>query len=169
MSKVSAHGSTPPAPQVVVSLKLAAKKPRRRAEERWGKSVIERGFTILPTMLFWAQGRLNLTAEEFNVALQIAVHWWDANDDPWVAKDTIAARMGKDPRTIQRYLTQLEKKGLIGRIPRYRPGHGQTANGYSFEGLKKRLEALEPEFRKMIEQNRLRRRKVESPSAAKGA
>jgi len=48
--------------------------------------------------------------------------------------------MGKDSRTIQRYLTQLERKGLVRRIPRYRPGRGQGANAYSLVGLVKRLE-----------------------------
>jgi hypothetical protein len=44
---------------------LAAKKPapKRRADERWGKAVIERGFTVLPSMLFWAQARLKLTPD----------------------------------------------------------------------------------------------------------
>lgn len=141
-------------------------KPRRRAEERWGKAVIDRGFTVLPSMLFWAQARLKLTPDEFNVVLQLAAHWWDANEDPRPAKDTIAERMGKDPRTIQRYLTQLERKGLARRIPRYQPGRGQGANAYSLVGLVKRLEELEPEFRKVIEQNRIRRQRVERPREA---
>ena len=153
----------------VVELKLPPKKPRRRADERWGTAVIERGFTTLPTMLFWAQGRLKLTPDEFNVVLQLAAHWWDANENPRPAKETIAERMGKDPRTVQRYLTHLEQKGLIARVARFRPAGGQTANGYSMQGLVKRLQELEPEFRKVIEQNRLRRRRVESPTAAKGA
>jgi len=53
-------------------------------------------------MLFWGQARIGLTADEFNVVLQLVAHWWDANEDPRPAKDTIAERMGKDARTIQR-------------------------------------------------------------------
>ena len=120
-------------------------------------------------MLFRAQARLGLTADEFNVVLQLVAHWWDANEDPRPAKDTIAERMGKDPRTIQRYITGLEQKGLVKRIPRFRPGRGQGANAYSLEGLVTRLEELEPEFRKVIEQNRIRRRRVERPMAARDA
>lgn len=157
-------------PPKIVSLKaLLEKKPKRRADQRWGKAVIDRGFTILPTMLFWAQARLKLSPEEFNVVLQLAAHWWDANENPRPAKDTIAERMGKNPRTIQRYLTQLEQKGLVKRLPRFRPGRGQGANAHSLAGLVQKLEALEPEFRKVIEQNRLRRRRVERPAEAKGA
>src|SRR5271163_774155 len=69
-------------------------KPRRRAEERWGKAVMARGFTVLPTMIFWAQARLGLTPDEFNVVLQLAAHWWDAGENPRPAKDTIAERIG---------------------------------------------------------------------------
>lgn len=164
-TKITSAGS--PRPQLkVVPLKP---KPRRRAEQRWGKSVIERGFTVLPSMLFWAQARLGLTPDEFNVVLQLAAHWWDANENPRPAKDTIAERMGKNPRTIQRYLTQLEEKGLIKRIARFRPGRGQGANAYALDGLVKKLEELEPEFRKVIEQNRIRRQKVERPKEASGA
>jgi hypothetical protein len=157
----------------VVALKIAALKkpePKRRSDERWGKAVIARGFTVLPSMLFWAQARLRLTPDEFNVIVQLAAHWWDANEDPRPAKDTIAERMGKNPRTVQRYITQLEEKGLLARKMRFRPGRaGQAPNGYSLEGLVKKLEALEPEFRQMVEQNRLRRRKVERPKEARGA
>jgi predicted transcriptional regulator len=144
-------------------------RPKRRADQRWGKAVIDRGFTVIPTMLFWAQARLRLTADEFNVVLQLVAHWWDANEDPRPAKDTIAERMDKNPWTIQPYITGLEQKGLVKRIPRYRPGRGQGANAYSLEGLVKQLKDLEPEFRKVIEQNRIRRRRVERPTASRDA
>jgi predicted transcriptional regulator len=154
----------------VVPLKPAKPAPKRRADERWGKAVIARGFTVLPSMLFWAQARLKLSPAQFNVVLQIAAHWWDANEDPWPSKETIAQRMGKDPRTVQRYVAQLEKRGLVERRARFRPGRGgQAPNGYSLKGLVAKLEALEPEFRKMVEQNRNRRQRVERPKEATGA
>jgi len=161
----------PPKPTAaVIPLKPSQRRPpKRRADQRWGKAVIDRGFTVIPTMLFWAQARLGLSADEFNVVLQLVAHWWDANEDPRPAKDTIAERMGKDARTIQRYITGLEQKGLVKRIPRFRPGRGQGPNAYSLEGLVTRLEELEPEFRKVIEQNRIRRRRVERPMAARDA
>lgn len=152
----------------IIPLKFP-KRQRKRADDRWGRTVIARGFTTLPTMLFWAQARLKLTPDEFNVVLQLASYWWDANEDPRPAKDTIAARMGKSPRTVQRYLTKLESKKLISRIARFRPGRGQGPNAYSLEGLVTRLTELEPEFRKVTEQNRIRRQRVERPKEAEGA
>lgn len=168
---IKGFGSIKPTAKVIALPKAAPPpKPKRRSEQRWGKAVIDRGFTVVPSMLFWAQARLRITPEEFNVIMQLAAHWWDANEDPRPAKDTIAERMGKDPRTVQRYITQLEKKGLVERKERFRPGRGgQAPNGYSLDGLVKQLEALEPEFRKMVELNRDRRRRVERPKEAKGA
>ena len=143
--------------------------PKRRAAERWGDSVIARGFTVLPTMLFWAQARLGLKPDEFNVVLQIAAHWWDANEDARPSKDTLADRMGKDPRTIQRHIAALEAKGLVVRRARYRPSRGgQAPNSYSLDGLVKKLQELEPEFRRMVEINRQRRQRVERPKEAVG-
>lgn len=165
-TKIKGFGSIKPTAKVVL-FKPVAKKPARRADQLWGKSVIARGFTTLPTMLFLGQARLKLQPDELNVILQIAAHRWDANQDPFLSKETIAKRMGKNARTVQRYLTQLEEKGLVRRIKRFRTGHGQAANGFSLDGLVRKLEALEPEFRKLSEQNKIRRRKVEVPAAAK--
>src|ERR1700687_2498374 len=74
---------TKPSATVVPLRPSQQRAPKRRADQRWGKAVIERGFTVIPTMLFWAQARLKLTANEFNVVLQLAAHWWDGNEDPW--------------------------------------------------------------------------------------
>jgi hypothetical protein len=159
-----------PEAKVINFADLIGKKAKRRSEDHWGAAVMARGFTILPSILFWAQGRLDLTPEEFNVLVQLASHWWDANDNPHPSKERLAERIGKNPRTIQRYLTQLEKKGFIGRLARFRANKGQTSNGYALTGLVEKLAALEPEFKKVTEQNRLRRQKVERPvTSAKGA
>jgi DNA-binding Lrp family transcriptional regulator len=99
------------------------------------------------------------------VLVHLVEHWWDADKDPYPAKDTIARRMGKSPRQIQRYLTELEEAGLVKRIERFLGHKAQTANGYSLDGLVAKLTAIEPEFRKAIEQRKLRQKKVETPSS----
>jgi Mn-dependent DtxR family transcriptional regulator len=38
---------------------------------------------------------------------------------PFPAKDTIARRMGKSPRQVQRYITELEEAGFIKRVERF--------------------------------------------------
>jgi predicted transcriptional regulator len=141
------------------------KKERRRAEHKFGAPVMKHGYTMLPNLLLRAQGRLNIGHAEFNVLVHLVEHWWDADKNPYPAKELIARRMGKSPRTIQRYLTTLEEAKLIKRIERFHGHKGQTANAYSLDGLVAKLKAIEPEFQKVAEQKRLRQKKVESPTS----
>jgi DNA-binding IclR family transcriptional regulator len=93
-------------------------------------------------------------------------HWWDADNDPFLAKETIARRMGKSPRQIQRYLTELEEAGFVRRIPRFKGHKAQTANAYDLDGLVLKLAEIESAFAKEIEQKRLRQKKIESRAAS---
>jgi hypothetical protein len=156
---------TSPEQTNVVQLQIN-KKERRRAEDKWTPAVIKLGYTPLPSLLLRAQAKLKINPIQLNVLIQIIEHWWDAGKNPWPAKETIARRMDKSPRQIQRILTQLEKAGHIKRIKRFLGYKAQTSNAYSLDGLVKKLVALEPEFRKAIEQNKIRRRKVEAGTAA---
>lgn len=71
------------------------------------------GFTLIPNLLLQAQGRLKISPVQLTVLAQLFQHWWNADDDPFPSKETIARRLGKSERTIQRYLTQLETAKLI--------------------------------------------------------
>jgi hypothetical protein len=153
--------STPPQTDNVIPLPVG-KKERRRAEDKWTGPVIKLGYTQLPSLLLKGQAKLKLTSAQLNVLLHIIEPWWDADRLPWIAKDTIAQRMRKQPRHIQRIITKLEKGGFINRVSRYYGKKQQTANGYLLDGLVKKLIDLEPAFRKEKEQNKLRRKKVEA-------
>jgi hypothetical protein len=74
--------------------------------------------------------------------------------------------MNKSPRQVQRYLTQLERTGLIKRIARFSGKKAQINNAYSFDGLIKKLKAIEPELTKEAEQKRLRKKKLETAAAS---
>jgi predicted transcriptional regulator len=141
------------------------KKAGHRAEDKWSPQVMKFGYTPLPNLLLKAQGKLKITPMQFNVLVQVVEHWWEAERDPYPAKDTIARRMNKSPRQVQRYLTELEHAGMIRRIARYSGKNAQINNAYSFDGLIKKLKALEPEFSKEAEQKRLRRKKLETATA----
>jgi Helix-turn-helix domain len=143
-----------------------AKKPKRRAEDKWSSQVMKFGYTPLPNLLLRAQGKLKITAVQLNVLVQVIEHWWDADEYPFPGKDTIARRMNRSPRQVQRYLTQLEKKGLITRITRYKGKKAQTSNAYSLEGLVKKLKAVEPEFTRAKEQKRIKSKKLETAAAS---
>jgi DNA-binding MarR family transcriptional regulator len=149
----------------VVEVSGFAKKPRRRPEDKWTKGLISLGYCTVPSILMWSQGRLKLTTEQFTVLMQLADFWWDAGEPPFPTKELLAGRLGMGERQVQRHLTALVKKGVIKRIPRYRGPKNQIANGYDMAPLVKKLVALEPEFRKMIEQKRMRRQKVEAKAS----
>lgn len=154
---------TPNAPPQLNVVKLPLeKKELRRAADKWTPAVIKLGYTTLPSLLLRAQAKLKLNPIQLNVLVQLIEHWWEADKNPFPAKETIARRMNKTPRHIQRVLTQLEEAGHIKRIERFLGHKAQTSNAYSFDGLVKKLVALEPEFRKAIEQNKNRRKKVET-------
>ncbi len=153
--------TTPPEAGNVIALPLH-KKDQRRAEHKWTPQVIALGYTPLPSLLLKAQARLKLTPIQLNVLLHIIEPWWEADRLPWIAKDTIALRLRKSPRSIQRVITQLEKGGHLKRIERFYGRKHQTANAYDLSGLVKKLVSFEPEFRKAKEQNKVRKKKVEA-------
>lgn len=148
----------------VVKLPVA-RKEKRRAEDKFGTQVMKHGYTMLPNLLLQAQARLGISHAEFNVLVQLVSHWWDADKDPYPAKDTIARRMGLSPRQVQRYLTKLEDAGFIKRIERFSGRNAQIANAYSLDGLVEKLKEIEPEFKKLAEQKKIRQRKAEANSA----
>jgi hypothetical protein len=155
------------APQVsnnVVPMALP-KKARRRAEDKWSPQAMKFGYTPLPNLLLRAQGKLGISPVQLNVLVQLAEHWWEADKDPYPAKDRIALRMGKSPRQVQRYITQLERKGMVKRVSRYFGKKRQTSNSYSLDGLVSKLKAIEPEFTKAAEQERLRKKRFEAAKA----
>jgi predicted transcriptional regulator len=139
-------------------------KGQAKAKQRWSDAALERGYSPVPIVLMWGQAKLGLSPEEMNVLLQLISHWWSGGSDPYISKTRIAGRMGKHPRTVQGYLTRLETKGLIRRVKRSKVNKGQDANGYDLSGLNAKLEEIAPEFKKVSEQNKLRRTKVEKPS-----
>jgi hypothetical protein len=141
-----------------------AKADKAKSRDRWTDAVMDRGHSIVPTILLWGQAKLGLSPDELNVLLHLIGHWWYGGNDPHPSKETIAGRMKKHPRTVQAYLTSLEKKGFIRRFERFRANKGQDSNGYDLSGLVKKLIEIAPEFKKVAEQNRLRRARVERPA-----
>jgi hypothetical protein len=58
-------------------------KPRtgetQKSRQLWTGPVIDRGYSIVPTILMWGQAKLKITSEEMNVLLQIISHRWSAH------------------------------------------------------------------------------------------
>jgi hypothetical protein len=150
----------------VIPLPSKKKGEGRRAEDKWSPQVLKFGYTALPNLLLRAQTKLKISPNQLNVLAQLAEHWWDADKYPFPAKETIARRMGKSPRQVQRYITELETAGLIKRIERFSGRKAQINNGYSFDGLIKRLKAIEPEFTKAANLKKQKVKKLEAAAAS---
>lgn len=165
MPNMKTTQTTPRASATVIALPVT-KKPKRRAEDKWSPQVMKLGYTTIPNLLLRAQARLKIKSTHMNVLLHVLEHWWDADELPWPAKATIAGRMRKSPRQIQRYLTELERAGLIKRVARFSGRKAQINNAYSCDGLIAKLKALEPEFSKEAAQKRVRRKRLETAAAS---
>lgn len=109
---------------------------RLKAQERkWTKELMAGGWTAVPNVLLYGQQALGLDALDVNLILHLAAMWANGPDQPTPAKRSIAAALGVDPRTVQRRIAALEKKGLIRREARHDEAEGSRANAYHFDGL----------------------------------
>jgi len=82
-------------------------------EDKWGNKTTSVGWVAIPTSLIFLQEELKITAVEFNVLINLIMHWWDVDKKPFPAQSAIAHRMGMSKRSIQRALDTLEEKELI--------------------------------------------------------
>jgi hypothetical protein len=149
----------------IIHLITGSKKTdtRKASEKKFGKPVMDLGFCIVPSLLMWAQARLGINTVQFNIVMQLADFWWDPERKPYPAKKLLSDRIGMSERQIQRQIAELETAGLVKRIGRTRPGRGKTSNEYDLGGLVARLKELEPEFTKVQQENRERRKNVALP------
>lgn len=142
----------------------SSKKPRRSANaDKWGAKVMGHGFCMIPSLLLRAQRRLHLNPNQLAVLLQIIDHWWEASRKPYPSKKELSARLGISERQVQRYITDLEKEGLLKRIDRYGDHGGRQTNMYDLQGLVDKLAEIEPDFTEAREEARRRRKSAATP------
>ena len=135
----------------------------RASEEKWGSAVMKLGFCIVPSLLLRAQRRLKLNPTQLAVLMQLCDYWWDSARKPYPSKESLAQRLGLSARQVQRHIADLERAGLVRRVPRNGSNGGKLSNTYDLSGLVARLRELEPEFRAVEEENRKRREAVSRP------
>ncbi len=126
-----------------------------RLEQKWGKLIIEAGWLAVPSVFLQRQRAFRLDPLDLNILLQIADHWWERGNLPFPSKKTLAERIGVDPRTVQRRIAQMEKDGLIHRIPRRHNSGGSKTNIYSFDGL---IREAEPYAQEILNERDKRKR-----------
>lgn len=135
------------------------KTSSEKLKSRWGDDVIgNHGFTIIPNALLYAQADLGLKSGEMNCLIHLLSFYWLINDNnPFPSMSKIGEHMNLSRRQVIRIINTLKNKefdidvglknnikgkGLIEVHSRTGP-KGKKSNEYSFNGLKKALEALE--------------------------
>jgi DNA-binding transcriptional regulator YhcF (GntR family) len=107
----------------------------RRNEEKWTRPLMDAGWTAVPSVILERQRALALDPLDLNILLQLARHWWYAENLPHPSKKAIAECVGVDVSTVRKRIARLEHDGLIRRKPRYGKDGSQQTNHYDFSGL----------------------------------
>jgi hypothetical protein len=127
----------------------------KRNEEKWSKTLMEAGWTVLPSIILEKQHALGLDAVDINILLQLARYWWYSDNPPRPSKATIATCLGVDKSTVRRHIARMEADGFIKRQARYNSkSGGQETNTYLFDGLIKAAMPHAEEFIAMREKQR---------------
>lgn len=133
-------------------------KPTRPSKEqmvsidKFGKEVMDVGFTILPALLLRAQSRLGLNAPQMMLVIHLIDHWWKADEKPYPSVKTLGERIGIKRRQMQRYITDLCDRGYLKRIDRMSKQNGRMSNYYDLSGLVSELGKYAKEFKDADEQ-----------------
>jgi predicted transcriptional regulator len=127
---------------------LHGAKDKKESEKKWGKSVMDHGYCVLPSLLLQAQSRLAVNAQEMIVLLQLVEHWWTADGEVFPSKKVIAERVGLSTKQVQRHIARLEEAKLVLRVKRYKTSGGRTSNLYDLSGLVAKLKSIEADVAK---------------------
>lgn len=139
---------------------LRPSRASKESERKWGKKVMAIGFCIVPSLLLRAQQRLGLNPTQLAVLMQLCDFWWEETRKPHPGKKLLAQRLGISERSVQRHIGELEQAGLVRRVERRAAHGGKMTNTYDLSGLVARLAELEPDFRKVEDEVKAKRRAV---------
>jgi len=128
---------------------------KTQLERKWGKKIIEAGYTAIPDVLTKYQQRLKLKPLDINVLLHLLSYWWEAPNLPRPSKVTLATAINVNPSTVRRCLQKLEKVGYLMRIE-HRKKYGSRPNDYDLTGLVKALQPLAIEELEEIKKRKLK-------------
>ncbi len=104
-------------------------------QKKWSKTLLDAGYTAFPSIVLEHQRDLGLDAVDVNILVYLSTFWWTADAKPHPSKSTIANALGMHPRTVQRHVAELQKRGLLRREERRLKGEGSKTNLYHFDGL----------------------------------
>lgn len=128
--------------------KSEAIKAIKTNEKKWGKKLMDAGWTAFPSIIVEKQHALGLDPLDVNIILYLSTYWWESENKPHPSKKTIADAIGVTSRTVQRRIADLEKAGFITREYRPDKDKGNKSNKYHFDGL---IAAVEPFAQEKLE------------------
>lgn len=130
-------------------------KTNETIAQKWGEPSLGMGWTAVPTTLIFLQNQLGITPLGMNILLNLVAHWWDSNEKPYPAQESLATRIGVSKRSIQREMGSLIERGLLSKKqssknhPKY---HGR--NSYDLSPLVKKLEEFSPSLVKTMKKKK---------------
>jgi predicted transcriptional regulator len=87
---------------------------------KWGKEVVERGFTQIPNYLMrinmFVHDDHKLSPTEMIVLFHLVASWWKKDEMPFPSLNTLANQIGISQRQVQRSINTLEQKGYLKRM-----------------------------------------------------
>lgn len=128
---------------------MKPQKDKNSVIDKWGEVSCSLGWVAVPTLLLFSQKELKITASELNVLMNLIVHWWEKSEKPFPSQAAIAYRTGLSVKTIQRALSNLEKKGLIIKIST--PRSNVVTKGKNLYDLSPLIEELDRVSPKILE------------------
>jgi DNA-binding transcriptional regulator YhcF (GntR family) len=110
-------------------------KALRTNEKKWGKPLMDAGWSAIPNILIEKQAALGLDSVDINLILHLQSYWWKAEDHPHPSIGTMAKALNVTERTIQRRLRALQANGFLTIEARKHATNGNATNVYKFDGL----------------------------------
>lgn len=113
--------------------------------KRWTPTLLEEGFTPVPTVFLKHYAELKISSPEAMLILHLMSHKWDAKR-PFPRFARLAARMQMSETAVRGHARSLEKKGMLKRIKR--PGR---SNEFDMTPLFRQLEKAYTSDRRRVE------------------
>jgi hypothetical protein len=118
-------------------------------ERKWGKPLMDAGYTVIPNVIIEKQAALGMDAVDFAIVVVLASHWWAAERPPYPSKGRIAAALDVDVSVVRKRITKMVKLGILERRARRRSG---VPNEYLLAGLIEKATPLALKKRRLKEQ-----------------
>lgn len=107
--------------------------PSSGMQDKWGKTVLDAGWTGIPNALLKYAGPLGLDPAETLTLIYLMRFWWKTEDLPYPSISKTSLEMGVSRKTMTKKFASLREKGYIRLVKQ----GGRTK--FSLDGLKKAL------------------------------